>query len=91
MHSARQTFTKRQFHGKLLRDGREEVEPMKRDLYQSREYAGRRAVLALDRASVLATEGKGEDKDKAFRWMRLWLAFAAPRHATVVVRKKRSA
>lgn len=64
---------------------------MKRDLHQLRAYAGRRAVLALDRASLLATQGEGEDKDKAFRWMRLWLAFAASRHATAVVQNKRSA
>jgi len=64
---------------------------MKRDTYQLREYAAKRAVLALDRASSLATCGAGEEKDKAFRWMRLWLAFAASRHATVVVQYRRSA
>jgi len=52
---------------------------MRRDIHQRRAYAAHRAVIAVDRASQMASAGAGADREQAFRWMRLWMAFAASR------------
>jgi hypothetical protein len=52
---------------------------MKRDIHQRRAYAARRAVMAVDRAMQVASAGSSKDREQAFRWMRLWMAFAASR------------
>jgi hypothetical protein len=35
--------------------------------------------MAIDRAMQMASEGSSADREQAFRWMRLWMAFAASR------------
>lgn len=50
---------------------------MRRDIRQCRGYAAQRAVMAVDRAMQIASEGSSVDRQQAFRWMRLWMAFAA--------------
>jgi hypothetical protein len=52
---------------------------MKRDIHQRRAYASHRAVMAVDRAIQLTSAGSSADREQAFRWMRLWMAFAASR------------
>lgn len=44
-------------------------------------YGGHLALLAMDRASHAPTH---RQRDNAFRWMRLWMAFAASRHPAFV-------
>lgn len=52
---------------------------MRRDIHQRRGYAAQRAVIAVDIARQLASVGSSVDREQAFRWMRLWMAFAASR------------
>lgn len=52
---------------------------IRRDLAQRRQYAARRAVLALDRASRTASQASPDQWEHALRWMRVWIAFAASR------------
>ena len=52
---------------------------MQRDIHQRRSYAAHRAVRAVDRAMQIASEGPAADREQAFRWIRLWMAFAASR------------
>ena len=52
---------------------------MQRDIYERRAYAAQRAIAAVDRAMRIASEGSYADREEAFRWMRLWMAFAASR------------
>lgn len=51
----------------------------RRDIAQRRQYAARRAVLAVDRVSRMAAQASPEQWDHALRWMRVWIAFAASR------------
>lgn len=62
---------------------------MRRDIHQRRAYAAQRAVMAVDRASHLASAGSCLDREKAFRWMRLWMAFAASRPITSAISAKK--
>ncbi len=52
---------------------------MRRDIDQRRAYAAHRAVAAVDKAMQIASAGSSTDREQAFRWMRLWMAFAASR------------
>ena len=52
---------------------------MQRDIHQRRAYAAHRAVMAVDRAMQVASADSSTDREQAFRWMRLWMAFAASR------------
>jgi hypothetical protein len=52
---------------------------MRRDLSERRTYAAHRAVTAVDRAMQIASAGPSENREQAFLWMRLWMAFAASR------------
>jgi hypothetical protein len=52
----------------------------RRDIYERRAYAARRAKIAVERVSRVAASGSPEEKARALRWMRLWIAFAASRH-----------
>lgn len=54
----------------------------RRGTAQRRQYAAQRAVLALDRVSRIASQGDPEQWERALRWMRLWIAFAASRQVT---------
>lgn len=60
-------------------------------LDKRRQYAGRRALLAIERASKLTAQGKEKERDQAFKWMRLWMAFAASRHVSNVTTIQRTA
>ena len=46
----------------------------RRDIYERRAYAARRAAIAIDRYSRAAT-GLPREKARALRWMKLWIAF----------------
>lgn len=52
---------------------------MKRNIHERRAYAAHRAVMAVDRAVQVASEDSYGAREQAFRWMRLWMAFAASR------------
>lgn len=52
----------------------------KRDMYERRAYAARRAGAAIARLSRVAASGSPEEKNRALRWMKLWIAFAVSRH-----------
>ncbi len=52
---------------------------MRRDIHERRRYAAHRAVLAVDKARQITSTGSATDREQAFRWMRLWMAFAASR------------
>ena len=52
---------------------------IRRDIHERRAYAAHRAVMAVDRAMQIASEGSSADREQAFCWMRLWMAFAASR------------
>ncbi len=56
---------------------------MQRDIDQRRSYAAHRAILAVDRAMRVASESPSEGREQAFRWMRLWMAFAASRPVSI--------
>lgn len=56
---------------------------MRHDIHQRRAYAAHRAVAAVDRAMQIASEGSSADREQAFRWMRLWMAFAASRPVSI--------
>lgn len=48
-----------------------------RNIYQRRAYAAQRAMTAIDKYSFLASAQKSdEEKQRALRWMRAWMAFA---------------
>jgi hypothetical protein len=51
-----------------------------RDIYQRRIYAAHRAVIAVDRAIRITSVGSYAERDRALRWMKLWMAFAASRY-----------
>ena len=55
--------------------------PARRDIYQRRQYAAQRALIALDRVGRTASDGLPQDRERAHRWLRLWVAFAACREA----------
>jgi hypothetical protein len=46
----------------------------KRDIYERRAYAARRAAIAIDKYSRSAT-GVPAEKARALRWMKRWIAF----------------
>ena len=46
----------------------------KRGIYERRAYAARRAAIAIDRYSRVAT-GMPAEKAQALRWMKRWIAF----------------
>lgn len=52
---------------------------MRRDIHERRTYAAHRAVMAVDRAMQIASASPSADRTQAFRWMRIWMAFAASR------------
>lgn len=52
---------------------------MQRNIYERRAYASYRAITAVDRARQVSSEGSLAEREQAFRWMRLWMAFAASR------------
>lgn len=58
---------------------------MRRDIHQRRAYAAQRAVMAVDKASQMASAGSCVEREQAFRWMRLWMAFAASRPVSTPV------
>jgi hypothetical protein len=60
-------------------------------LNERRKYAGRRALLAIERASRLTAQDKEKEREQAFQWVRLWMAFAASRHVSNVTTIQRAA
>jgi hypothetical protein len=60
-------------------------------LNKRRQYAGRRALLAIERASRLSAQDKEKERDQPFQWMRLWMAFTAPSHVSNVTTIQRAA
>jgi hypothetical protein len=61
---------------------------IRRSLHDRKLYAGQRALLAIDRASHAPVQ---EQRDNAFRWMRVWMAYAASRHPAFVTRALKAA
>jgi hypothetical protein len=47
---------------------------LKRGIYERRAYAARRAAIAIDKYSRVAT-GMPAEKAQALRWMKRWIAF----------------
>jgi hypothetical protein len=65
-----------------------QYQKMQRDTQQHRAYAANRAVMAVDRAMQVASAGSRADREQAFRWMRLWMAFAASRPVSKAINGK---
>jgi hypothetical protein len=57
----------------------------KRDVYERRNYAAHRAIIALDRAIRITSIASSADREQALRWMKLWVAFAASRHQKIAI------
>lgn len=53
----------------------------KRDIFEQQSYASHRALRAFERASFLLQPNVSADgKERALRWVRLWMDFANARH-----------